>query len=95
MLRFERIENIATVYVNGIDCGTIWTKPYQLNIIKVLKEGENEIKVVVSNTWHNRLIGDNLLSPDKRITWTTAPFRLKDKPLTPAGIIGNVYIITR
>ena len=58
-----------------------------------MKAGKNEIKIEVSNTWHNRLIGDNLLPADKRVTWTTAPFRLKDKPLLPAGLVGEVKFI--
>ncbi len=94
-IQFDSICNIATVKINGINCGTLWTPPYQLNITKAIKEGENKIEIEVTNTWHNRLIGDNLLSPEKRITWTTAPFRLKDKSLLPAGIIGDVKIIIR
>jgi len=91
----DSVCNIATVKINGIDCGTIWTKPYELDIKKALKQGENKIEIEVTNTWHNRLIGDNLLLPEKRLTFTTAPFRLKDKPLLPAGIIGEVKIIIR
>ena len=94
-IQIDSIFNIATIVVNGINCGTLWTPPYQLDITKAVKPGENKIEIEVTNTWHNRLIGDNLLPPDKRITWTTAPFRLKDKPLLPAGIIGDVKIIIR
>ncbi|TMI64572.1 MAG: DNA-binding protein [Bacteroidetes bacterium] len=94
-VELDSIYNIATVRVNGMDCGTLWTEPYELNITKAIKQGENKIEIEVTNTWHNRLIGDNLLPPDKRITWTTAPFRLKDKPLLPAGIVGEVKLIFR
>ena len=94
-MELDSIYNIATVKVNGMDCGTLWTYPYQLDIKKALKQGENKIEIEVTNTWHNRLIGDSLLSPEQRTTWTTAPFRLKDKPLLPAGLIGNVKLIIR
>jgi hypothetical protein len=94
MIEFDSICDIATIRVNGIDCGTVWTKPYRVDITKALRMGENKIEIEVTNTWHNRLIGDNLLPIEKRVTWTTAPFRLKDKPLLPAGIIGTVKIIT-
>jgi hypothetical protein len=93
-IKFDSICDIATIKINGIDCGTLWTAPYKLNITKALKNGENKIEIEVSNTWHNRLIGDSFLSPEKRITWTTAPFRLNNKPLLPAGIIGDIKIIT-
>ena len=91
-LSLERIENIATIKVNGKNCGTLWTPPYRVNISGALKPGNNTIEITVANTWANRLIGDQFLPEKERITWTTAPFRLKDKPLLAAGIIGNVKI---
>ncbi len=94
LIELDSLYNLATVSVNGIDCGTIWTPPYQLDITKALQEGENRIEITVANTWHNRLIGDNLLPPDKRVTFTTAPFRLKDKPLLPAGIVGELKLVS-
>jgi len=94
-IKFDSVFNIATIKINGINCGTLWTAPYELEITKAVKPGENKIEIEVTNTWHNRLIGDNLLPPEKRITWTTAPFRLKDKPLLPAGLVGNVKLIFR
>jgi hypothetical protein len=94
-LDIDSIYNIATVKVNGIDCGTVWTQPYSVDITKAIRQGENKVEIFVTNTWHNRLIGDQLLPEAKRITWTTAPFRLKDKPLLPAGIVGEVKLIVR
>ncbi len=91
-IKFDSICNIATIKINGVNCGTLWTQPYELNIIKAIKQGENKIEIEITNTWHNKLIGDNYLPIEKRTTWTNAPFRLKDKPLLPAGIIGTVKI---
>lgn len=92
-LELDSIFDIATIRINGIDCGTLWTRPYRCDISKAVKPGKNEIQIEVTNTWHNRLIGDNSLPIGKRITWTNAPFRLKDKPLLPAGLIGEIRII--
>lgn len=94
VLRFDSIYNIATVTLNNTEIGTLWTRPYELDISSLLKSGKNILKVEVSNTWANRLIGDQLLPVSKRITWTTAPFRLAGKPLLPGGILGEVRIIT-
>lgn len=80
--------SIAEVKINGIDCGTLWTAPFELEISKALKQGENNIEIQVTNTWANRLIGDSKLPVSKRITHTTAPFRLEGKPLKPAGLFG-------
>ncbi|WP_316767331.1 glycosyl hydrolase [Pedobacter frigiditerrae] len=84
--------SIAEVKINGIDCGTLWTAPFELNISKALKQGENQIEIQITNTWANRLIGDSKLPVDKRITNTTAPFRLGGKPLNPAGLFGPVTL---
>ncbi|GGE49855.1 F5/8 type C domain-containing protein [Pedobacter psychrotolerans] len=84
--------SIAEVKINGIDCGTLWTAPHRLEISKAIKRGENEIIIEVTNTWANRLIGDGKLPENKRLTKTTAPFRLADKPLNPAGLLGPVVI---
>ncbi|QPH40206.1 glycosyl hydrolase [Pedobacter endophyticus] len=84
--------SIAEVKINGINCGTLWTTPHRLEISKALKKGENKIEIEVTNTWANRLIGDSKLTQDKRITNTTAPFRLEGKPLNPAGLLGPVVL---
>jgi hypothetical protein len=91
-IQFDSIADIATVKINDIDCGTLWTRPFSLDISKAIEQGENKIEIEVTNTWHNRLIGDDLLPPTKRVSWTTAPFRLKGKPLLQAGLIGDVWI---
>jgi hypothetical protein len=94
-LKIDSIYNIATIKINDIDRGTLWTPPYLLDITKALKQGENKIEIVVANTWANRLIGDLRLPVDKRITWTNAPLRLANKPLLPAGLVGKVTLIVR
>jgi hypothetical protein len=91
----DGLQDIASVKINGREAGTIWTAPYQLDISKTLKKGTNTIEITVSNTWHNRLILDEQLPATKRVTYTTAPFRLKDKPLLPAGITGSIKIVAQ
>ena len=92
-LDLGKVNNLADVYVNGIHCGTAWTYPYRVNISKTLKKGNNKIRIEVSNTWANRLIGDHALPENKRTTWTNAVYRLDDKPLLPAGLLGPVRIV--
>lgn len=92
ILTIDSIYNIATVKINGLDCGTIWTPPYQLDISKAVTTGNNEIRLVVTNTWANRLNYDQTVPAEKRLTQTTAPVRLKGKPLLPAGLAGKVTV---
>jgi hypothetical protein len=94
-LELDDLYNIASVRVNNIDCGTIWTKPYSIDITKAVGEGENEVRIEVSNTWANRLIGDQFVPVEKRVTRTTAPFRLRNKPLLTAGILGDIRLRVR
>ncbi len=94
MLSFSKIENIATIKVNGIDCGTIFTYPYYTNISKAVKKGLNTIEIAVTNTWNNRLILDSQLPPEKRVTYTAYPFDWSKKSLQSAGIIGEVKIVS-
>jgi hypothetical protein len=93
-LALGRVENIAEVTVNNISCGVAWTAPYRVDITKALKAGENIVQVAVTNTWANRLLGDQSLPEEKRITKTNAPYRLAGKPLLPAGLLGPVRILT-
>lgn len=61
---FEDIQEMAHVFVNGKDCGIVWTLPYKADITKYLKPGSNHIVVRVINTWNNRIVGD-VRNPDK------------------------------
>jgi hypothetical protein len=94
LLDLGSVNSMAEVKVNGISCGVVWTAPFQADITQALKSGKNEIQVDVTNTWANRLMGDQKLPAAKRITQTTAPYRLEGKALNPAGLIGLVQILT-
>ena len=92
-LDLGEIANIAEVTINGINSGTIWTFPYKTDISKALKKGKNSIEIKVTNTWANRLIGDEKLPEEERLTWTTARFRLQEGILLKAGLLGPVTIV--
>ena len=55
--------------------------------------GANQVEVKVTNLWPNRLIGDQSLPPEKRITWTAYESYKKDSPLLPGGLIGPVRLV--
>lgn len=92
-LNLGEVANIAEVWVNDIYCGVAWTVPYRVPISKALRKGENKLRIEVTNTWANRLIGDQRLPEDERVTWTTAPYRLAGKPLLKSGLTGPVRIL--
>jgi hypothetical protein len=52
------LNDIAQVRVNGKDAGVLWYPPYTADITDWLKAGDNQLEIVVTNTWANQLIGD-------------------------------------
>ncbi|MEJ6981384.1 glycosyl hydrolase [Pedobacter sp. P351] len=92
-LDLGKVANLAEVKVNGQSCGIAWTPPYRVDISKALKKGSNQLTIEVTNTWANRLMGDQRLPESKRITKTTAPYRLEGQPLQEAGLLGPVVLM--
>jgi hypothetical protein len=54
MLDLGRVSSIADVFVNGGHAGTLVWRPYRLDISKLIKPGQNEVKIVVTNTEANK-----------------------------------------
>lgn len=88
-----RVADVASVRVNGIDCGTAWTAPYEVDVTAALRKGRNEIEISVTNTWANALLGaDQGKAPFAGI-WTNGKYRRAEKTLIPAGLFGPVGLI--
>jgi hypothetical protein len=51
------VRETAQVFVNGELAGDIWRPPYQVDISNYLKAGQNQLKILVSNTAINELSG--------------------------------------
>jgi hypothetical protein len=91
-LDLGEIHDLASVKINGKEIGVIWTAPHRINISSAIEKGNNQIEIGITNTWHNRLMSDHDLPENKRITQTTAPYRLDGDPLLPAGLLGPIVI---
>lgn len=95
-LQSEEVYNLAEVKVNGKSCGIIWTKPYRVEITDAIKEGENTLEISVSNTWANRIMGDEDFGAEKddsKKIWTNARYRMAEKKLVKSGLMGEVKIV--
>ncbi len=97
------VRDVAEVIVNGVSAGILWTKPFTADIGPYLKDGENDLRINITNMWVNRLTGDMDLPPDERICKTNQPFIRKDNwagggdetyHLQAAGLIGPVRLVT-
>ena len=91
-LDLGNVKNIAHVFLNGIDCGTVWKEPWTVDVTCALREGDNELIVEVTNLWPNRIIGD--LQPDcpERVTYTHMQFFTPGSPLLESGLLGPVKL---
>jgi hypothetical protein len=88
------VRQIAEVTLNGTNLGILWKPPFRVEITGVVKAGKNAIEVKVTNLWPNRLIGDQFLPKDKRLTNTNIAGRFtKDSPLMKSGLLGPVEIL--
>ncbi|MGO8931240.1 MAG: glycosyl hydrolase [Limisphaerales bacterium] len=88
------VKNLARVRLNGQDLGVVWCAPWRVDITGAVKARDNQLEIIVANLWPNRLIGDQSLPPEKRLTWTTwNPFQ-KDSPLLESGLLGPVTLLT-
>jgi hypothetical protein len=93
ILDLGEVKNIAEVIVNGKNVGTVWKKPFHIDITEALKAGLNTIQVKVTNLWVNRLIGDAQPGVTSKVTFTTLPFYKADSPLLPSGLLGPVRLL--
>ncbi len=66
------VKDIAEVEVNGQLMATLWKPPFVLSIAEAVHEGENLLTIKVTNTWANRLIGDEQETED--IQWGKPTF---------------------
>jgi len=61
------LRDIATVHLNGQDLGILWNPPFRADVSDAVKPGSNHLEIIITNTWRNRLIGDEQQPPD--IQW--------------------------
>lgn len=61
MLDLGKVEVAASIRLNGVDLGTLWTTPFAIDVTKAILPGKNLLEIEVANLWVNRLIGDERL----------------------------------
>jgi len=100
MLDLGVVRETARVYLNGRELGISSFVPHTFDVTDILRSGENHLAVEVANTWLNRLIADDRLPEDSRLTHTnlthgpagTTLWREAAPMLS--GLLGPVRILT-
>jgi hypothetical protein len=90
------IREAAQVYVNGKLAGDVWRPPYSLDVSAFIREGKNDLQVVVGNTAINELAGHP--QPDYRLLWDRygmlfVPQDMENLVPLPSGILGPVKLM--
>lgn len=93
-MAFDNVGTMAKVYINGKYAGGVWTAPYRLDVTDFVKDGRNDVKVEVVNTWVNCIVGDMNLPESERETYLFVNHLNAKTPLPPSGIIGKVKFET-
>ena len=91
MLDLGEVYNMARVLLNGKDMGLLWKEPFRTDITDALVIGENSLELRVTDSWANRLIGDEV-RPEGRSTYTVIPYYDASSPLLVSGLRGPVRI---
>ena len=91
-LDLGQVADIAEVWLNNQRVGTRWAPPYTFDITKHVIDGENQLKVLITNTWRNQLIYDAKRKASQKKTWTTNPPKAHETQLDLSGLIGPVSI---
>ena len=95
------VKELAEVRINGRDLGAVWCPPWRLDVTDALKPADNTLEIDVVNMWPNRLIGDGLLPPEKRLTKTNVQMYYKppktggQHKLLESGLLGPVTLQSR
>jgi hypothetical protein len=87
VLSTSELYDIAEVEVNGKKADVWWHPPYRTDITAFLKPGANTLKIYVTNTWINRLIGDEQYPED--FEWTDQNQGLRAMKGLPAWFVNN------
>jgi hypothetical protein len=92
------VREAAEVFVNGKRAGTVWHPPYEVDVTGLLREGSNELRIVVGNTAINALAGQSL--PDNKLLHLRYGRRFDPQDMEnlvplPSGILGTVSLRTK
>jgi hypothetical protein len=94
LLDLGRVRELAEVRLNGKKLGILWAPPFRVDVTDAIRPTGNHLQIDVVNFWPNRVIGDQSLPPEKRLTRTNITKLTKDTPLIDSGLLGPVTIGT-
>ncbi len=90
------VKDAAVVYVNGKRAGSVFAPPYRIDLTGWLREGENRLRIEVSNTNLNLLA--RMGEPDYRVLAAAYGERFQMQDMrnlqpAPSGLTGSVKLV--
>ena len=64
------VKDLAEVSLNGKNVATLWKPPYRVDVSNFVTTGDNRLEIKITNQWTNRLTGDRVGPPEKRVLAT-------------------------
>ena len=98
LLDLGAVKDLAEISLNNRKpLGILWKPPYEVDITGALKPGANELEIRITNEWTNRLLGDRVGPPDKRV-FPASPagrggFNFGPQQPLESGLLGPVRIL--
>jgi hypothetical protein len=93
-LDLGELSAMAKVWVNGHYAGGVWTAPHRVDITGLISaRGENSLRIELSTTWLNRIVGDTQLPEAERHTWLQFQPWGADTKTQPSGLRGPVTLL--
>jgi hypothetical protein len=89
------VREAAEVYVNGERAGFVWRPPYTIDVSRLLKAGENDLRIIVGNTAINALAGHALANYrllNQRYGERFVPQDMVNLEALPSGILGGLQL---
>ena len=90
------VREAAEVYVNGKLAGVVWRPPFRLDVTAYVRQGANDLRIVVGNSAINTMAGQP--PTDYRLLWDRYGMRFVPQDMQslhplPSGILGPVTLI--
>lgn len=99
ILQFEKVHESAVIRINGHECGTLWSHPFELRAGRYLKHGVNKLEIDVTNAATNRVAALDRAGVSWKIFHDINIINLQYKAFDasgwgprPSGIIGNIWL---
>jgi hypothetical protein len=94
------VHDLVEVWLNDQHLGVLWKPPFNIDVTHAARAGRNKLRLAVTNTWRNRIIGDYGKEPAERKSYVVPLLRLGKEwlpggpgtVLSPAGLLGPVRI---